>query len=153
MLFRLNTESRLEALEARLHAASLPSRELIDDVLEACEHDRLVGATRHRLGRLVAAGAWTEAALALVTVALPGWTVRRLVCDGGEWICSLSRQPNLPEGLDDAVDASHETLSLAILLCGVTARHRILAMQRRAARHVPLVGRTAPEGVCCENFS
>src|ERR1700685_417664 len=54
-----------------------------------------------RLDRLIAAGAWTDAALALVELELRAWSVRRLVCDDGQWLCSLTRQPNLPAVLDD----------------------------------------------------
>src|SRR5690349_16608275 len=105
MLFRLDSESRLAALEARLCAASAASRDLVDDVLDAYGRDPLVGEARPALERLVVAGAWTDASLALVTIALPGWSLRRLVYDGGAWICSLSAQPNLPESLDDTVEA------------------------------------------------
>ena len=47
--------------------------------------------------RLIEAGAWTGAALALIELELPAWKVRRLVLDDGEWFCSLSRQPSLAE--------------------------------------------------------
>src|SRR5208282_5273126 len=56
-----------------------------------------------RLAHLLDAGAWTEAALALIELELPGWTVRRLIYENGEWFCSLSRQPNVPLTLDDSV--------------------------------------------------
>ena len=53
---------------------------------------------------------------------MPGWKLRRLICENGEWFCSLSRQPNLPAALDDTADASHDVLPLAILLAFGGAR-------------------------------
>jgi hypothetical protein len=64
-----------------------------------------------RIDRLIEAGAWTEAALALIELEIPAWKVRRLVCENGEWLCSLSRQLNVPIELDDNVEASHEVLA------------------------------------------
>jgi hypothetical protein len=48
-------------------------------------------------------------------VELPGWKLRRLVYQDGEWLCSLSKQPNMPEDIDETADAVHEVLPLAIL--------------------------------------
>jgi hypothetical protein len=39
-----------------------------------------------------------------------------------EWLCSLSNQPQLPLGLDNVAEASHEVLPLAILLAFLQAR-------------------------------
>ncbi len=72
-----------------------------------------------RLDRLIAAGAWTDAALVLVELELPAWSLKRLYREGGEWFCSLSRQPNLPAILDATADAHHDSLPLAILLAFV----------------------------------
>jgi hypothetical protein len=35
------------------------------------------------------------------------WRLRRMVYDGGEWYCALSRQPELPEWLDHPIQANH----------------------------------------------
>src|SRR5689334_18349387 len=43
-----------------------------------------------RIHRLLADEAWTEAGLALIEVGLPQWTLRRIVRDDGEWLCTLS---------------------------------------------------------------
>jgi hypothetical protein len=96
--------------------------------------------------------AWTEAALALIACELPAWQVRRMVQDGAEWMCSLSRQPHLPNGLDDGVDAMHESLPLAIVMAFLEARRRT-AILPQAPTTTPSVA-PAPEGaVCCDNFS
>ena len=47
-----------------------------------------------RLDQLIEAGAWSDAALALIELELPAWKLRRLVYEDGEWFCSLSKQPN-----------------------------------------------------------
>ena len=70
--------------------------------------------TRERVERLLAAGAATDAALMLIALELPGWQLRRLVYEDGEWLCSLSRQPYVPYDLDDTADAHHEIAAQAI---------------------------------------
>ncbi len=105
-----------------------------------------------RLDRLIAAGAWTEAACALVELELPAWTARRLVREEGEWLCSLSRHPQVPVALDDPVDAWHEQLPLAILRAFVEARRRISIVTEGAApvpRFRPMLGTI----ICCDNFA
>lgn len=77
-----------------------------------------------RLNRLTRAGAWTDAALALVESELPGWQVRRLERDGGEWYCTLSLHPRAPAEYDDAVDGRDRLLPLAILDAVIEASRR-----------------------------
>ena len=73
---------------------------------------------------MVEAEAWTDAALALIEMELPGWKLRRLAYEDGEWICSLSSQPYLPAQIDDTADSNHEVLALALLSAFVEARRR-----------------------------
>jgi hypothetical protein len=105
-----------------------------------------------RIDRLVAAGAWTDAALALIELEMPARKVRRLTLEGGEWFCSLSRQPNLPAGLDESADASHELLPLAILLAFLQAR-RMAEAAPAAVSAVPAVCAAADGRICCDNFA
>ena len=58
-----------------------------------------------KIDRLIELAAWTEAALALVELELPQWRVRRLVCEEGYWLCSLSKQWNLLVWLGDDAEA------------------------------------------------
>jgi hypothetical protein len=109
-----------------------------------------------RLRRLIEAEAWTDAALALIELALPQWQLVRLVCDGGEWCCSLSQHPQLPEWLDDAVEARHEVLSLAILDAFVAAREASLVAAGGKAGTVPRCRPQQPSvlhALCCEDFA
>jgi hypothetical protein len=103
-----------------------------------------------RVDQLVKAGAWTEAALALIELELPDWKVRRLAYEDGEWRCSLSRHPNLPLALDDSVSASHEILPLAILQAFVEARQSIGACG--ATSPVPQIRSAGEIPICCDNF-
>jgi hypothetical protein len=75
-----------------------------------------------RIRQLIAARAWTDAALALVALTAPQWHLRRLAYDDGEWHCALSHQRDMPDWLDHAVEAHHQSMPLAILgaLVGVT---------------------------------
>jgi hypothetical protein len=99
--------------------------------------------------RLVQAGAWTDAALALAKLELPFWTVRRLQLDGGEWHCSLSQHRDLPDWLDDAKEAHHANLALAILSALVEAC-KVAAPIVTPASDKDVGGSNV---LCCENFS
>ncbi len=154
MLFDPKPEQYLGRLEARLRRAQAPAPELISDVIaEACVcFAARGGAARLRIHRLIESGAWTDAALALLELELPQWKLRRIVYEDGEWHCSLSRQPQLPLGLDDVVEASHEILPLALLISLVQAR-RAVAERPTGVTTVPQVGPVSGYAVCCDNFA
>ena len=141
-----------ERLTARLARAHQCTPALFWSVHEeACLRSATLGECdeARAIQRLIEAGAWTDAALALVKLALPFWTVRRLQRDGGEWHCTLSEYRDLPDWLDDAKEARHSDLALAILSALVEA----------CAIATPSAPRTSETDVgftialCCENFS
>lgn len=68
-----------------------------------------------RLERLVTDGAWTEAALELMSLGAPEWTLGRLCRIDGEWLCTLTRHPDVPDWLDDSIERTHGSLHLALL--------------------------------------
>ena len=143
----------LNRLEARLRGAQKITADLISDVIsQACvrfpAHATLAKA---RVNRLIQSGAWTDATLALLELELPQWKVRRLVQDGGEWLCTLSKHLELPLGLDEAVEATHEVLALAILTALLQARSTAASTTRATA--VPQVRPSSGYAVCCDNFS
>jgi hypothetical protein len=105
-----------------------------------------------RIERLIAAGAWTDAALAVIALELPAWTLRRLAYEDGEWHCALSRQPNLPAMFDDSADASHELMPLAILRAFLQAR-RMVEIAPQAISAVPQTQTGAGIIICCDNFA
>ena len=84
------------------------------------------------LDRLIQSQAWTDAALALIDLELPQWQIRRLAYDDGEWYCSLSRQRELPDWLDQSIETRHADLALAILSAFVEAR-RVSAPSHRTS--------------------
>jgi hypothetical protein len=156
MLFHPNRENHPDLLMSQLQVASALSHELVSRVItDACT--RLPGMVKSektvRLDRLIEAGAWSEAALALIELELPAWKLRRLVYEDGEWLCSLSRHPNLPLALDETADASHEVLSLAILSAFLEARRRASAARETSPPRVPQIRPTSGYAVCCDNFS
>jgi len=116
----------------------------------------LNSAKAARLRRLIAAEAWTEAALALIELALPQWQLVRLVYDGGEWCCALSRHPQMPDWLDDAVETRHEVLPLAILAAFLAAREANLTASGRTHATVPycrLQQQPDVHALCCDDFA
>jgi len=145
----------LDRLDEELRLACRPAAELFSKLVSARRHPARFGATdpAGRIERFIAAEAWTDAAIALVELEIPSWKVRRLVREDGEWLCSLSRQPNLPMTLDDTVEASHELLAFAILRAFVEARRRSSVAPRAVLSAVPHVQPASEPSICCENFS
>jgi hypothetical protein len=105
-----------------------------------------------KLERLIEAGAWNDAALALIELELPSWHLRRLVYEDGEWVCTLSRQPNMPEALDDTADGSHAQLPLAILSALLAAQRMIRVADGARPSAVPQIRLATDNAVCCDNF-
>jgi len=144
----------LKFLAHRLRNAASADAGIFASVLDICPRI----ATLRKAGkagsidRLLANGAWTDAALTMIAMEMPGWSVRRLVYEGEEWICSLSRQPNLPLNVDDTVDAGHATLALAILSALLEARARADACLPHA-RTVPQVEARPENVLCSDNFA
>src|SRR5262245_16663795 len=143
----------LESLAEQLRKAAVADRELFANVLEVCTRiaTLIKMGKASRLDQLLSNSAWTDAALLLIAMELPAFTVRRLVYEDGEWVCSLSQQPNLPLAVDDTVDTHHAALPLAVLGALIEARARKFS-ETPSSQRVPQV-RSAPEYVhCCDNF-
>jgi len=140
----------------RLRDANAVTAELMSEVIsKACLRFPSQGqsAKTARVERLIQSGAWTDAALALIDLELPQWQVRRLAYDEGEWYCALSRERELPDWLDQSVEAHHAELALAVLSAFVEVQ-RVTAPASRPS--VPAVSRDANplyEPVCSDNFA
>src|SRR5262249_43405584 len=91
-------------------------------------------SAKARVIRLIESGAFADATLALLELELPQWRLRRLIREDDEWHCSISKQLGLPVELDDMAEASHESLSLAILSALVEARRHSLTASERPAK-------------------
>lgn len=160
MLFDPKCDDRLARLTGQLRLASTLAPDLIcsvfaDLIAEGCTRLPALSRTGKvaRVEQLVAAGAWTDAALALTELELPAWKLRRLVYDDGEWFCSLSRQPNLPAEIDDTADASHDVLPLAILGALLAARRSADIAGDIRPPTVPQVRPMSDDAICCDNFA
>ena len=97
----------------RLRDAPAVTAALVSEVIgETCHRLPSAGRTEPaaQIERLIASEAWTDAALALLDLELPQWQVRRIAYDEGEWHCALSRQRELPEWLDQSIEARHADL-------------------------------------------
>ncbi len=143
-------------LADRLHDAIAVTPSLIDEIIhEACRRFPSQGQAgkTERVEQLIAMGAWTDAALALIELELPQWQVRRLAYDDGEWYCSLSRERELPDWLDQSVEGRHADLALAILSAFVEVRRNSSPPNHTS---VPAAGRSASslcEPLYCEDFA
>ncbi len=155
MLFNPKHENSLDPLAEQLRLAPAPTPELFSAIVaDACT--RLLVLKRAgkaaRLDQLIEAGAWTDAALALIEFELPAWQLSRLLYEDGEWHCSLSKQPHLPRALDDTADGNHEVMSLAILSAFLEARTRAM-LPAAALPTIPQVRPTAGYALGCDDFS
>ena len=102
------------------------------------------------LKQLIAARAWTDAALALLALQQPDWRLRRLDFDDGEWHCALSRQPAMPQWLDDTVEAHHSNMALAIVGALLAVADEPAPQPSSSAAYP---GDARFEPVLCENFA
>jgi len=153
MMLDSRHEDRLDRIEQRLRCCQVISREAMSELIAAaCVRSAALNpAAKASLERLIEAGAWVDAALALVALELPQWKLRRLVYADGEWLCSLSRQPNLPLELDDSAEGNHESLPMAILMALVAARRTAPATATRSL--LPRVSAGRDWVVCCDDFA
>ena len=153
----LNTthEQHLRDLDEQLRSARAVTPGLMTDVIAgAClRFPAHPSATKARVTRLIESGAFCDAALALLALELPQWTLRRLVYEDGEWTCSLSRQVGLPAELDEMAEAHHESLPLAILSAFVEARHRGFTAGEARPNSVPQIRPAQGYAICCDNFA
>jgi len=156
MLFVPTLEGRFDALGEAVRSAEKVDAALVSRILAEAGTRitmlRRAGKAAH-IDRLIAAQAWRELAFALVEDELPAWTLRRLVHEDGEWHCALSRQPNLPLEVDDVAEASHASLSIAILCALIEARRKVEDTRQAARAPVPALRIGGQQVVCCDNFS
>jgi hypothetical protein len=106
-----------------------------------------------RIEQLIAAAAWTDAALALIELELPQWQIRRIAYDAGEWYCALSRERELPDWLDQSIEACHPDLALAILSAFVDVQRTLAPTTRTSVPVVPHGADMVCTPVCCDHFA
>ena len=154
MAFAADYTALFDRLDEELRVAPQLDRSLFTKIIVgACKHIPVSKPAKvARIDRLIEAGAWTDAALAIIALELPDWQLRRLEYDGGQWFCALSRGPNLPAMLDDTADANHELMPIAILRAFFQAR-RMTEIAPRATSAVPQVWAGTSNVVCCDNFA
>jgi hypothetical protein len=143
------------SLSQHLRAAAGMTRPLMLEIIDkACPRVRSLGQSERttRLIRLIDAGAWTDAALALLELELPLWQVRRVAYDEGEWHCALSRERELPDWLDAAVEARHSDLPLALLSALVEVRALAAEVTRPSVPSVRPLRDRLYEPLACDNF-
>src|SRR6266851_1728976 len=134
----------------RLRDADAVTAELMSEIISrACRRFPSQGQSGKtaRVERLIQSGAWTDAALALIDLELPQWQIRRIAYDQGEWYCALSRERELPDWLDQSVEAHHPDLPLAILSTFVDAQRMAAPSSRTSVPVVPRVASTSYEPV------
>jgi hypothetical protein len=155
MLFNPVHEDSLERLNERLCRTPEVTSDLFSDVMAVCARIAVLEKTgkTDRLDGLVRANAWTDAALTLIALEIPNWKLRRLEYQDGEWVCSLSAQPNLPVEIDDTADARHEVLPLAILSAFLDARRKGSEVRVTRSLTTPRLRPASGHSMCCDNFA
>ena len=143
------------SLSQRLRAAPAMTPPLMHDVIDhACRRIPSLGDSERttRITRLIDVEAWADAALALIELELPLWQVRRIAYDEGEWHCALSRERELPDWLDTAVEARHADLALALLSAFVEVRALAVDVSRPSVPSVRPAPDSLYEPIGCDNF-
>jgi hypothetical protein len=146
----------LGPLDGRLHQAHAVTADLMSEVIgETCRRFPPMANIEKaaQIEHLIESGAWTDAALALIGLELPQWQVRRLIYDGGEWHCALSRERELPEWLDQSIETHHTDLPLAILSAFVEAQRNTAPSRKTSVPAVPRTTSPLYEPMCCDNFA
>jgi hypothetical protein len=141
-------------LGERLRSADAVTADIMSDVVgQACRRFPSLGQSEKsfRLERLLESGAWTDAALALIDLELPQWQLRRIVYDEGEWHCALSRQRELPDWLDSAIEVRHADLALAMLGAFVETQRIAAPTIQTSVPAVPQDANPMYEPVFCDN--
>lgn len=139
----------------RLRDANVVTAEFLSDIIsQTCRRFPSAGQSSKtaRIERLIQSGAWTDAALALIDLELPQWQIRRIAYDEGEWHCALSRQRELPDWLDQSVEARHADLALAILSAFVEVQRISAPLSRPSVPAVRIDTNPLYEPVCSDNF-
>ena len=152
----LSEHQNLRELTGRLRDAHAVTGDLMSQVIgEMCRRFSFVGQGEKttRIERLILSGAWTDATLALIDLELPQWQVRRIAYDGGEWYCALSRERELPEWLDQSIEARNADLALAILTAFVEAQRVTMPRNRTSVPTVQLDANLLCIPFCCDNFA
>ena len=144
---------QLATLAARVSAADEATPELLSGIVAETARRLSAPDDAAQLHQLIEAGALTEAAFAVINLELPLWQIRRITYDEGEWHCAMCRQRELPEWLDEAIETTHASLTLAIVSVYIETLRQIEA-SREPSR--PSVSRTRDDQfkpVCCDNFA
>lgn len=140
----------------RLRDAYVVTADFLSDIIrQTCRRfpSEGQGGKTARVERLIRSGAWTDAVLALIDLELPQWQVRRIAYDEGEWHCALSRQRELPEWLDQSVEAHHADLALALLSAFVEVQRVTAPLSRPSVPAVRIDANPLYEPVCSDNFA
>lgn len=154
MSFHADRNGRLAEVMDQLRASETLTADLLATVaVTVCGRSTAPDrSTSARINSLVTAGAWVDAALALIDSELPQWKLRRLTYDDGQWHCALSRQRELPEWLDQAIESSHPDCAAAILAAVVEAARQGAPADNAHAHRGPRIAPLRENLICCDNF-
>jgi uncharacterized protein (DUF885 family) len=128
---------------------------MVDVTKSACRRFPSPGqaAKTARIRALIDAQAWTDVALSLIDLELPSWQIRRIAYDAGEWYCAISRQRELPDWLDQSIEARHADLAAAVLSAFVEAQAVAQQAGRPSVPAVPCRVSTGDIALCCDDFA
>jgi hypothetical protein len=144
---------QLATLAGRVSAADEATPELLSGIVAGTVRRPSAPGEAARLHQLIEAGALTEAAFAVINLELPLWQIRRITYDEGEWHCAMSRQRELPEWLDEAIETTHASLTLAIVSVYIETLRQIEASREPSRPSVPQTRDYQFKPVCCDNFA
>jgi hypothetical protein len=156
MFLHSQRSERLATLAGQVSAAGEATSDLFTEIVVATARRLWApseAANAVQLHDLIEAGALTQAALSLIELELPLWKLQRIAYDEGEWHCAMSRQRELPEWLDQAVEARHVSLALAIVSAYIETVRQIELSREPSSTSVPQTRAEQYAPLYCENFA
>jgi len=157
MLSLLHQRDPSERLQREIRGAAVVTADLasaaLDLALARCPA-AIHGLQPNRIRALIAAQAWTDAALALIALD-PSRVLRHVINEDGEWRCTLGSLQPLPAWLDDTIEFAHPELPLAILgaLTGALRRTSTPAPPAASVPRSRAEPRELAACVNCDNFA
>ncbi len=144
---------QLATLAGRVSAAGEATPEMLSEIVAETARRLSAPAKAAQLHQLIEAGALTEAAFALINLELPLWAKFAASPTMNASGTAPCRQRELPEWLDQAIETTHSSLTLAIVSIYIETLRQIEASREPSRPSVPQTRGDQFEPVCCDNYA
>lgn len=151
-----NWEHGLALLQEHIRRAPTITFEIVSSVIaRGCLRFHVQNpAAKARAARLIESSAFADAALTLLELEMPQWTIRRLVYDEGRWLLTLETgRRSLRAGQHGRSRPPGSVIRNIERACGRAPVQCLILECGRPLNSVPQVQLVHGQSVCCDNFS